>query len=71
MWKLCLSTKFPHQEITWNYGSLREITHASCTLAINNVSVAKYETEGDIYRYLITLDFSGYSQTSLETAKST
>ena len=23
MWKLCLSTKFPHQDIRWNYGIFR------------------------------------------------
>ena len=26
MWKLCLSAKFPHQEIRWNYGFLRSET---------------------------------------------
>ena len=25
MWKLCLSTKFPHQEIRWNYGIFRSV----------------------------------------------
>ena len=25
MWKLCLSTKFPHQKIRWNYGILPSI----------------------------------------------
>ena len=27
MWKLCLSTKFPHQEIRWNYGILRSVDY--------------------------------------------
>ena len=26
MWKLCLSTKFPHQEIKWNYGILHSVS---------------------------------------------
>ena len=26
IWKLCLSTKFPHHEIGWNYGILRSDT---------------------------------------------
>ena len=25
MRKLCLSTKFPHQEISWNYGIFRSV----------------------------------------------
>ena len=27
MWKLCLSTKFPHQEIRWNYSILRSSSY--------------------------------------------
>ena len=27
MWKLCLSTKFSHQEIRWNYGILRSVRY--------------------------------------------
>ena len=26
MWKLCLSTKFPHHEIKWNYGIFRSVS---------------------------------------------
>ena len=26
MWKLWLSTKFPHYEVWWNYGILRNVT---------------------------------------------
>ena len=28
MRKLCLSTKFPHQEIRWNYGIFRSVTYS-------------------------------------------
>ena len=27
MWKLCLSTKFPHQEIKWNYSIFRSVIY--------------------------------------------
>ena len=35
MRKLCLSTKFPHQEIKWNYGIFRCVT--------NSFSIFKFE----------------------------
>ena len=44
---------------------------SSCTLAINNLSVKKYEIEGDTHRHLITLDFRGYFQTNLISVQST
>ena len=28
--KLCLSAKFPHQEIRWNYGILRSVSFCKC-----------------------------------------
>ena len=33
LWKLCLSTKFPHQQIRWNYGILHSELRRGCNFA--------------------------------------
>ena len=35
VWKLCLSTKFPHQEIRWNYGILRSVCNCIIKIKMN------------------------------------
>ena len=41
MWKLCLATKFPHQEMTWNYGIFRStnLTRVILTLVIKGIFI--------------------------------
>ena len=45
--KLCLSTKFPHQEIKWNYG----ILYSGCAKTFKNTLLCSKEDVAITYRY--------------------
>ena len=57
--RLCLSTKFPHQEIRWNYGTLCSGTSGICNPNMNYYFMNKYQSQ---QKFVSPLNFTGKTE---------
>ena len=55
--KMCLSTTFPHQEIRWNYGTLRnaKVSSVGCRITYQSTSLNPFPFLNTHYSHIILI----------------